>query len=240
MGNRVRRKVSVCMATYNGEKYIFEQMKSILMQLNVSDEVIVSDDGSRDKTLSIIENIKDQRVCIFKNEFGPNLILNIENALKKATGDYIFLSDQDDIWLEDKVNMMTLLLNKYDLVVSDCMIINEKEEIIKESFFEIIGKKRGIIRNLYKNPYLGCCMAFKKEVLGKALPFPKNIPMHDIWLGFIGELYGKTYFYEGKLVKYRRHISNTSPTTGVSKNALSWKIYSRIRLIYHLIKRRML
>jgi len=237
MGTHCEYNVSVCMATYNGEKYIRQQIETILMQLNKNDELIISDDGSNDKTLFIIENFKDERIRVFKNENGPNVLNNVENALKKAKGEYIFLSDQDDIWMKNKINILSNLLNTYDLVVSDCEIINEEDELIYDSFFKKIGEKRGIIKNLYKNPYFGCCMAFKKKILQHALPFPKNIPMHDIWIGYIGELYGKTFFCDDKLIKYRRHKDNTSPATEISKSSFSKKIFSRINLIYSLLKR---
>ena len=89
--------ISVCMATYNGEKYIEEQLKSILSQLGENDEVIVSDDSSTDNTLAIVESFNDVRIKIFPNNKFHSPIFNFENALKQATGDYIFLSDQDDV-----------------------------------------------------------------------------------------------------------------------------------------------
>ncbi len=94
--------ISVAMATYNGEKYIKEQLESILLQLENQDEVIVSDDGSTDHTLKIIESLNDQRIKILK---GPRngVKQNFAHALSFCKGKYIFLSDQDDIWLENKV-----------------------------------------------------------------------------------------------------------------------------------------
>ena len=91
------KKISVAMATYNGEKYIKKQIESILINLNKDDELIISDDGSKDKTLDIIKSIKDKRIKIIS---GPKqgVIKNFENALNNCTGEYIFLSDQDDIW----------------------------------------------------------------------------------------------------------------------------------------------
>ncbi|MCD8291094.1 MAG: glycosyltransferase, partial [Prevotella sp.] len=96
-------KVSVCIATYNGEKYIEEQIRSILSQLSDNDEVIISDDGSHDQTLSLIQSIGDKRIKIFQNEGRHGFKYNFENTLKKVQGDYIFLCDQDDVWLPNKV-----------------------------------------------------------------------------------------------------------------------------------------
>src|SRR5690606_26359089 len=96
------QKISVCMATYNGENHIEEQLESILKQLKDNDEVIISDDGYSDKTIELIKGFNDPRIKLFLNSFR-NIILNFEFALSKATGDFIFLSDQDDIWYDNKV-----------------------------------------------------------------------------------------------------------------------------------------
>lgn len=230
-------KISVCMATYNGEKYIHQQLRSILSQIGKSDEIIISDDSSSDKTVEIIKTFDDKRISVFENNRFHSPTNNFENALKKATGDMIFLSDQDDIWMENKVKTMMGLLQQYDLVVSDCIIINEKEEIVHGSFFRIRGSKKGLLNNLIKNSYMGCCMAFDRKILDIALPFPKNLPMHDMWIGMIGELYGSSYFCDQKLVKYRRHENSTSSTSGPSPYTIIDKISIRTNLLLRITAR---
>ena len=205
-------KLSVCIATYNGEKYIQEQLLSILHQLDKNDEVIVSDDSSSDRTIEIIKAFKDERVIIYPNQKFRNPALNFENAIKKSSGDIIFLSDQDDIWEDDKVNVMRKYLLDYDLVLSDCRIIDSENKVIGDSFFEIRGSHKGVVNNLYKNSYIGCCMAFRKSLMDVFIPFPKGIYMHDWWIGITSEIYGKVFFCEDKLVRYRRHENNASPT----------------------------
>ena len=125
--------ISVCIATYNGEKYIKEQLDSILVQLGEDDEVIIGDDGSTDLTLDIIKSYNDPRIKIYKNSF-KNLILNFESTLEKAKGDYIFLSDQDDVWLPNKVKDSLKDLFKYDVVISNCKVVNKNLDVIHESF----------------------------------------------------------------------------------------------------------
>ncbi|MCX9026378.1 MAG: glycosyltransferase family 2 protein [Candidatus Methanoperedens sp.] len=230
-------KISVCMATYNGEKYIHLQLGSILDQIGENDEIIISDDSSTDNTVNIIKTFNDKRIKLFENNRFFNPIHNFENALEKAKGDIIFLSDQDDIWLENKVKIMIGLLHQYDLVVSDCIIINENEDILNESFFRIRGSKKGLLNNLLKNSYMGCCMAFNRRILDIALPFPDNIPMHDMWIGMIGELYGKTYFCDQKLIKYRRHENSASPTCGPSPYTIIDKISFRANLLLRIAAR---
>ncbi len=225
------------MATYNGENFIRQQLGSILGQIGESDEIIISDDSSSDRTVEIIKTFDDKRIILLENNRFHSPTYNFENALEKATGDMIFLSDQDDIWFENKVKIMMELLHQYDLVVSDCIIINENEDILQESFFKIRGSKKGLLNNLVKNSYMGCCMAFNRRILDIALPFPDNLPMHDMWIGMIGELYGKTYFCDQKLIKYRRHENSASPTCRPNPYTIKNKISFRLNLLLRIIAR---
>lgn len=229
--------ISVCMATYNGEKYIKEQLSSILSQLSEKDEIIVSDDSSTDKTVEIIESFQDKRIKILKkNKFRqPNL--NFENALKYSKGDIIFLSDQDDVWVENKVEIILNQLKKYDLIVSDAFITDEKLNITNESLFSEVNSNRGILKNIIKNTYYGCCMAFKRKVLKKALPFPKTREIgHDLWLGIIADRYFKVKFLKEKLIYFRRH-ENTLTTIKKSKRRLIVKLLGRVKVLYYFLKK---
>lgn len=223
--------ISVCMATYNGEKYIKEQLDSILLQIGDKDEIIISDDGSSDATIEIVESYQDSRIKIYRNSF-KNLILNFEFALKQASGDFIFLSDQDDVWLPNKVQVSISYLMHNDIVVSNCQVVNQQLIVINKSFFELNKTKKGLFSNLIKNSYLGCCLAFRKEILSKVLPFPKNIPMHDIWLGFVAELFYKIKFIEEPLMLYRRHGGNESPTGEDSP----FNLYRKFLFRYNIVK----
>jgi glycosyltransferase involved in cell wall biosynthesis len=224
------------MATYNGAAHIRDQIASILPQLGPLDELIISDDDSADETLDIIKSYSDPRVRIYHNHFRDP-IFNFEFALNRCTGDLIFLADQDDLWNFNKIEIVSSLLKNYDLVVTDCQIIDEHGCVLHDSFFDIRHSGRGLIKNFMKNSYLGCCMAMKKQIIEKALPFPKWIPMHDIWIGMIGELYGKTYFCNEKLVKYRRHGKNKTFTAEKSQNSFIKKIILRSKLSACLLLR---
>lgn len=232
-------KISVCMATYNGEKYIKEQLDSILCQIVENDEVIISDDSSTDNTVEIINAFNDDRIKIYKNEKEKGYTRNFENALEKASGDIIFLSDQDDIWIEDKVKKMTEILENYDFVVSDNSIVNENLEVINKSHFEVYKTKNGFLTNLLLPRYVGACMAFKKNVLQKSLPFPNNAKLsaHDYWISLIAEMYFKSYKLDEQLLLYRRHGTNASSGGEKSKNSLSHKLKVRIYNLIHLLKR---
>jgi len=232
-------KISVCMATYNGEKYIKEQLDSILSQLAENDEIIISDDSSTDNTVEITKSFNDSRIKIYKNTKEKGYTRNFENALEKASGDIIFLSDQDDVWVENKVKKMTEILENYDFVVSDNSIVNENLKIIYKSHFEVYKTSKGFIRNLLLPRYVGACMAFKKNVLEKSLPFPENSKLcaHDYWVSLISEMYFKSYKLDEQLLLYRRHGSNASSGGEKSKNSLAHKLKVRLYTLIHLIKR---
>jgi glycosyltransferase involved in cell wall biosynthesis len=230
--------ISVCIPTYNGEKYIKKQLDSILCQLSDLDEVIISDDSSTDATLKVIENFRDNRIKIFPNNHFRSPTFNLENALKQASGDFIFLSDQDDIWLPNKVNVMLEKLKEFDLCVSDCELINAEEKMLCPSFFQLNHSKKGFFNNLIKNSYLGCCMAFRRDIFKYILPFPPSIAMHDIWIGLCVELWGNSLFIKDKLIKHRRHSDNTSTTSGKSKLSTIYKIGYRLNFLYQLFKRK--
>ena len=227
--------ISVCIATYNGEKYIYQQIKSILNQLESNDEIIISDDLSSDNTIKEINKFNDPRIKVFINTSCKGVIKNFENAIKHSSGEYIFLSDQDDIWIENKTSKFLFLLTKYDLVISDNTIVNENLEPIKQSFFNHNFSSK-IFKNIWRNNYIGCCMAFKRDLLNYIIPFPSSI-MHDVWIGIIAKYYGSVYYLDEPLILYRRHNNNTSTCGEKSKNSITKKLSYRICLIYFFIKR---
>ncbi len=228
--------ISVCITTYNGEKHIKQQISSILTQLSQSDEIIVSDDGSSDSTLAIIESLNDERISVYKNKGKKGVIYNFENALRKSKGEFIFLSDQDDVWLENKVKTCLNGLKDADLVVSDCFVTDENLNITADSFFEVNRSRQNKHRALMRNPYLGCCIAFKRSLLDLALPFPEDIPMHDIWLGNVAAYKKKVRFLPEKLIYYRRHGNNVSTASEKSNTTIGEKLKFRLNVIKHLRK----
>ncbi len=228
------KTVSVCIPTYNGERYIKQQLDSIIIQLDTGDEIIISDDTSTDRTVEIIKGYSDPRIKLLENGKYQSPIFNLENALNHAKGEYIFLADQDDVWLKDKIFKTLPYLKKYDMTVSDCFVTNSNGDIIINSFFEFNNSKKGLINNLIKNNYIGCCMAFNRNVLEKAIPFPKKIPLHDLWIGFVTELFYKTIFINEKLIMYRRHENAISFTGGISKYGIFKKIAFRLNCIRYI------
>jgi len=226
------------MATFNGSRYINEQLNSIITQLDESSEIVISDDSSTDNTVQIIKSFNDKRIQVLPNQKFRNPIFNFENSLKHAQGDYIFLADQDDIWMPERLNKMIPFFENYDLIVSDCRVVDENLEVLTESYFASVEARPGLVRNLIcTSPYIGCCMAFKRNVLERALPFPKSIPMHDFWIALIAESMFKVKFISEPLLLYRRHGSNASFTASKSNNPLQKKILYRIQIVTSLVRR---
>jgi len=229
--------ISVCIATYNGEKYIQEQIETIMMNISRDDEIIVSDDGSTDSTLDILKKYEkmDKRIHVIN---GPQkgVIANFEHALMNAKGDVIFLSDQDDIWEPNKVKTILNIFYKseFSVVVHDAVIVNENNRVLCSSFYDWRGSGKGIIKNIIKNSYIGCCMAFRRNLLELVLPIPKNIEMHDQWIGILGETRGGAYFLKKPLLRYRRHKNNIS---NMKHHSILKMIYNRTIFILNLSRR---
>lgn len=233
------KHISVAMVSYQGAKYIEEQLDSILMQLGADDEVVISDDGSTDGTREILAQYtrKDSRVRMID---GPKAGVkkNVENALRACDGEYIFLADQDDIWVPEKVErvMDTFEKDGVGLVVHDALVTDGNcQEVILDSFYSLKGSGAGVLKNIWRNTYIGCCMAFKRDLLEQVLPIPNYIEMHDQWIGVINDqLKRGTSFIPEKLIKYRRHGSNASemshyPIPRMLKNRISfvWALLTR-------------
>ena len=238
--NKNKKRISVAMVSYQGEKYIEEQLDSILVTLGSDDEVIVSDDGSTDGTREILlkYQAQDDRICMID---GPKagVKANVENALRACQGEYIFLADQDDIWLPEKVErvMAAFEETKAGLIVHDAIVTDgECKEVILDSFYSLKGSGAGVAKNIWRNTYIGCCMAFRRELLPEVLPIPAYIEMHDQWIGVINDKQKRgTCFIQDKLLKYRRHGNNAS---GMSHYGIPRMIKNRVCFLWALFTRR--
>lgn len=233
--------ISVCVATYNGGKYIKSQIESILKQLSENDEIIISDDNSSDNTIQILKNFNDRRIKIYTH--SPNLCLrkkklgnyrlvadNFQNALKHAQGDYIFLSDQDDIWCEGRLRKTLEVLENNKVALCNFSIINSDGFITKDKEYSdsCVPVKNSFLYNIIKCRFMCCCMAFHCELLKYVLPFPKDLMSCDQWIGNMGSLIGNCKYISEPLHLYRRHGNNVSETTEKSKNSFIFKLYFRL------------
>jgi glycosyltransferase involved in cell wall biosynthesis len=231
-------RISVALAAYNGALYIGEQLDSILDNLTADDEIVISDDGSSDGTVGIIEEYrkKDDRIRLLKGP-GEGVIANFEHAISECRGEYIFLADQDDLWMPDKVEKVMGLFTdpKVHLVIHDAKVMNaDFSQTLMESFFAYRNSKPGVWNNLIKNRYMGCCMAFRRELIPKILPIPRDIPMHDQWIGLLSDYYGKSVFLQEPLLYYRRHDRAVSD---FEHNSIMVMLHNRLQIYLYFRKR---
>ena len=224
--------MSVALAAYQGEDYIEAQLRSILPQLEQGDEIIVSDDKPGGATERIVRRVMadDPRVIYVEGK-GQGVVANFVNAIRHCRGDKIFLSDQDDVWLPDKVRRV---MDAFDagatLVLHNAYVTDKDLNITDYSFFALRGSKPGFVRNIIKNSYMGCCMAFDRKLLKKIMPMPKHLPMHDQWIGLMGEMYGKVTFLDAPLIYYRRTGNNVTGGKTSAGQKLQWRRYLLKRL----------
>ncbi len=230
-------KISVCMAAYNGAEHIRDQIASILHQLGLDDELIIVDDASTDETVKIIESFGDSKIRLHRNKtnLGPSQTFN--KALSIAEGDLVFLSDQDDVWYDDKVATIRCLFESsdLDLVVHDARVISG-DRVINESLFEMCRSSPSLIRNIVSSTHTGCCMALRNAALKVLLPIPfgKGI-YHDAWIGVLSScLRQKKLFLHVPLIDYQRHGGNVST---MRRRSLIKIVPERFNLIRALVTR---
>ena len=219
------------MAAYQGMPYIRQQLSSILVQLSPEDEIVISDNGSTDGTMEYLQSEvqKDSRIRLFSLPAPRGVLPNFQNALQHSRGDIIFLSDQDDIWKPKKMDRITDLFSanpKLLAVQGDAELIDADNQLTEPSFFALRRCGPGIWRNFRKNTWQGCSMAFRRSLLRAALPFPRKIPMHDVWIGILAELAGEVQFLPEVLISYRRHADNQSGDKPAGRGqVILWRIH---------------
>lgn len=220
--------ISVAMATYNGEQYLQAQLNSILQQSLPVDEIIIVDDCSTDKTVSIIEKYQneDSRILLFQNMKNLGYKLNFKKALSKCKGDYIFLCDQDDIWDVDKVKDMISVLKEHPAIISLASSFREIDQNDRPVEVKLIPgrsnnnlllkpvEENALIEMtldefVFHNYFQGCSMVIKKELRNKfEEKFIDTLP-HDWVLNIIASAEKGMYFYNKPLFSYRIHDKNT-------------------------------
>ena len=209
-------KISVCLCTYNGEKYLREQIDSILNQTYTNIELIICDDKSTDNTVNILEEYKKQPgVFIYLNKNNLGYTSNFEKAISLATGDYIALADQDDIWLPQKLEILSEGIGNYLLIYSDSEYIDKTGKPLGKylSNNKAFVKGKFPLAFLFDNCISGHTVMFKKEIVSKITPFPKKF-FHDWWLGFTASAMGSITFVDQPLVYYRFHENNVTDLLG--------------------------
>jgi glycosyltransferase involved in cell wall biosynthesis len=229
------------MATYNGARYLAEQIKSILDQLEPDDELIICDDSSKDATVEIIRGINDPRIKLSTFDRNAGHVRNFERSLAQATGDYIFLSDQDDVWCPNKRNVLVatlaadpeilLAIHALATIDGDGHELQPRLNVWSAKLAGMASRSTFMARQLVRSEVAGCAVAFPRRLLDMALPFPPNTLAHDQWLSIAAPVFGKVVFVDHVLMRYRLHGGNVTPRGG-----LSWKrkLKYRMTLLRHI------
>lgn len=206
--------VSVVMATYNGEKYLKQQLLSIVTQLKNEDEIIISDDGSTDNTKQIIMEAKKEHANIVLVA-GPQkgIASNFENAIRYAKNDLILFSDQDDIWDQRKIEEIKNVFYSCpntNVIMHNAGYIDSEGSVLSSDIFTDRATKHGFLRNIIRSTYYGCCMAFRKEFLMEYFHEAEKMLAYDQYLGLCAEWRRESQFLNKKLIYHRVHDGNES------------------------------
>ncbi|TDT82516.1 glycosyl transferase family 2 [Arthrobacter sp. AG258] len=226
-------RVSVCMATYNGQEYVAEQIQSILAQLSPDDELIIVDDASKDSTLDVVRHLGDPRIVLLPSAENQGYVASFQKAVAASTGEYIMLSDQDDVWLPGRVDTLVSALQTKDFAASNFTVFgspaNKYHQVqLKES------DSRRWVANLITTwigirPYYGCTMAFRSAAKKLILPFPEFLSeTHDQWIAIVANLNRNMIHVAAPTVARRLHDDNTTPK---SRRPVAVILRARIMLL---------
>lgn len=217
--------ISVAMATYNGEKYLGEQLNSFLHQTRLPDELVIFDDHSTDKTIDILKTFRETapfQVRLYKNRTNVGYARNFEKTIDKATGDFIFLSDQDDIWFNNKIETIVKVFEAHPeawLVVNDQHFVDENFEPLEGSHLHRL-QKLGFSQFQLR---AGCCTAFRKELKAVVLPMKPDLMVYDSWIHDFAEMMNKKHVHPEVLQNHRRHQQNASNSLVKTRRKLRTK-----------------
>ena len=240
------KKIDILMATYNGEKYLVEQLDSIINQTYRNWNLLIRDDNSTDKTLEIIQNYhkKDKRIKILKDNKGNiGIVRNFEELLKSSESEFIMFSDQDDIWVENKLDMYLKMIekikNKGFMIHSDAILFDKnKSNILKDTFISKKAINKGL-ENVFFNYFVqGATILISKEIKNFILPFPKEVYLHDRYIHLISELFFERIFVNKALIYYRQHGDNQIGAKNTIRELLSKRYFDErdrqlIKVIYN-------
>jgi len=227
--------ISVAMCTYNGEKYIRAQLESILSQTYQSFEIIIVDDCSADNTYKILEEFakKDARIKCYRNDTNLGFNQNFQKAVSLALGNYIAISDQDDVWKPEKLEVLLEHIGNNWLIFSNSSRMNENGADLQKKLlngFALEGMTYKSI--LLINWVTGHTSLFKKEFLSYILPFPKN-GYYDWWMGFVAFYHHKITYVDAILTDYRIHEKSVTQAAKPAKKK-ERKIYGHQSVIVML------
>lgn len=207
--------VSVAMASYNGAKYIGEQIETIANQSYKNIEIIIVDDCSQDSTITIIKEYQTLYpfIHLFLNDKNSGVTKTFETAISYCKGEFIAFSDQDDIWLPNKIEKLVNEIGEHDAVYANSMLGDEEGKSLKKPFTSLMNMKTYYCGApfLLSNTVPGHAMLVKAKFIRKIIPFPDNL-FYDLWIGFNAAANNGIKFIDEILVLYRQHQNNAVGT----------------------------
>ena len=238
--------VAVVVATYNGATYLRQQLESIVQQTYKPSQIIIIDDASVDDTITIADAFAaaHPEVMVVQNETRLGYIKNFEKGMLLANASYVALSDQDDIWVPNKLEVLIHAIGDQMLAYSDSELIDAEGQLLNQKMSSIKNQLA------YHTPIMyaigawapGHAMLFKKELVDKAVPFP-NLVTHDFWLGFVATCYSTVVYVNEPLVHYRQHTQNAIGADTTKNKSASLTLAQkkqnareRMELLFHKVK----
>lgn len=203
--------VSVVMSTHNGEKYVEEQIESILQQSYDNIELIITDDRSTDRTRELLRRYAESfaNITLFFNEANVGYIKTFEKGMLRARGDFVALSDQDDIWLHNKIEALVNQIENFDIVYCDSELVDEDGKPLNKKMSDVINQLTytDCLKMAVGAWIPGHAQLIRRSLIEKCVPFPTTVA-HDFWLGFVASCNKGAGYFNHPLVLYRQHGSN--------------------------------
>lgn len=229
--------VSIAMAVYNGERYLRQQVESILKQTVQDFELIMTDDCSKDRTWTLMQELanQDKRIRIYRNDANLGFKDNFQKAISYCTGDYVALSDCDDIWMPNHLEILLDTIGKKTMACGNSTFIDANGNRLgttlkyQESFDGVpdndMKKFRSII--LFRNTYQGAAMLMRRSFIDKALPIPDEINYHDTWFASLACLCGGINYTGKSIMNYRRIETSITGLRNKRKSKLYRFLHTR-------------
>lgn len=225
MNSKNKVKVSIVLCTYNGARYLEEQIESLLNQTHKELEIIIVDDSSTDETEKVVQKFlrnKENNILFYKNNFNIGPVAAFIKGLKLTSkSDFYAFCDQDDVWDINKIQNQIQYALKIDaneskplVIYHDLAVVDDKMNVVAESFWKMRGidiHKVNFESMLYSNVITGCTCLINNSMRSELILLDsKDIMMHDHWIGLIGYSFGRAYYMDGQYIKYRNHLNTVT------------------------------
>ena len=234
--------ILILLSTYNGDKYLIEQLDSIFSQSYKSFQIIARDDGSSDETIEILKSYNIKILDTDKN-LGAKLSFStlLDYAVTNTDAGYFMFCDQDDIWKKDKIEKTIATMKDLEkdnlglplLVHTDLEVVDEKLNVLNKSFWKYEKRDpslNSINRLIMQSTVTGCTMMINRKLAEMSFPVSEKSIMHDWWISMIASTLGKIAYLEESTISYRQHSSND---TGSKKFGLSLILKKAVNFLFY-------